>query len=179
MATVRTRAYFSSLFVTGYKPTQQDYEDLWVSIFYWLDDEGLVGEQGPQGEPGPPGPPGPEGPQGIQGPQGEPGPQGIQGIQGIPGEPGVDGVNGRHFVPDDYGPLDEAIIETIELTALERYIYVVDPYSDNRLDQNTPIGIAGEMERHILGYEPSTGEWHDYGIFTGMEGPPEIGRAHV
>lgn len=32
--TVRTRTYFHDLFITGYKPTQTNYRDLWASIFY-------------------------------------------------------------------------------------------------------------------------------------------------
>lgn len=32
MATIRTRAYFNSLFVTGYQPTQTDYQDLFLTI---------------------------------------------------------------------------------------------------------------------------------------------------
>lgn len=32
--TVRTRQYFHDLFITGYKPTQTNYRDLWVSLFW-------------------------------------------------------------------------------------------------------------------------------------------------
>lgn len=32
--TVRTRTYFHNKFITGYKPTQTDYRDLWASIFF-------------------------------------------------------------------------------------------------------------------------------------------------
>lgn len=32
--TVRTRTYFNDLFVTGYKPTQTNYRDLWASVLF-------------------------------------------------------------------------------------------------------------------------------------------------
>lgn len=32
--TVRTRTYFHDLFITGYKPTQTNYRDLWASLFF-------------------------------------------------------------------------------------------------------------------------------------------------
>ena len=32
--TVRTRTYFHNLFITGYKPTQTNYRDLWASLFF-------------------------------------------------------------------------------------------------------------------------------------------------
>jgi len=36
--TVRTRTYFSDLFITGYKPTQTNYRDLWASVLFWNQD---------------------------------------------------------------------------------------------------------------------------------------------
>lgn len=45
--TVRTRTYFHNKFITGYKPTQTDYRDLWASIFFpaidSLDVDRLIG----------------------------------------------------------------------------------------------------------------------------------------
>ena len=162
MGTQRTREYFKNLFITGYKPTQQDYEDLWVSIFYWLDDE-LIGEPGEQGPPGPPGP---------SGPKGDTGQQGEQGLQGETGPQGLKGVPGKNFKADGWGELDESVITHIEtLATTELYIFLVNPGGDNRSNQSTPGGIVGDMSGHFIGFDPLTNTWIDYGSLDGMEGP--------
>jgi hypothetical protein len=33
---IKTPTYFKSLFITGYTPTETDYNDLWDSVLWWL-----------------------------------------------------------------------------------------------------------------------------------------------
>lgn len=105
----------------------------------------------------------------IRGPKGDTGSQGPAGLQGIQGR------DGAPMTPDDYGDLDEAKVAEIEALVAgtdDRYIFVVNPDGDNRLDDTVPAGIAGDMELHIIGYDPVGDEWHDYGQFTGTPGQP-------
>lgn len=42
MATRRTSAYFAAKFITGYVPTQADFEDLWASVAWRTEDNTMV-----------------------------------------------------------------------------------------------------------------------------------------
>lgn len=67
----KTKEELKSIFVTGARPTQQDFRDL------------IDGSEGPQGE------------QGLTGPKGDTGLQGPKGEQGPAGKDGADGKDGK------------------------------------------------------------------------------------
>jgi len=131
--------------------------------------QGPAGAQGPQGATGPQGAVGPAGPQGPAGPVG---PAGADGLNGADGAQGPQGATGGGLVPDEYGDLTDAKIAAIEAAGIE-WVYVVNPEGDLRADQNVPPSLAGDMERHIIQFQPvmPTPTWQDFGFFTGVEGP--------
>lgn len=132
--------------------------------------KGDTGETGPEGPQGVPGTVGPEGSQGVQGETGPQGPQGVPGIEGPAGPQGIQGPQGTGLVPDGYGNLTDEKVTDVE-TADVYYIFVVNPNGDLRSNQSLPAGIAGNMSRHLIGYNPDTNTWADYGQFTGVQGP--------
>lgn len=130
--------------------------------FTWAN-AGGIGSIGPQG------PAGPTGPQGVQGPIGPTGPQGADGSIGTDGAQGPVGPQGAGLVPDAYGDLTPTFITNTQNAGVT-IVYVVNPTGDLRTDKTVPAGLTGDMGRHIIGWSAGNG-WHDYGLFTGIQGP--------
>lgn len=96
---VKTKEELKNIFVTGAKPTQQDFHDL------------IDGVEGPKGEQGLTGP---KGDTGLQGPKGDVGAQGPKGEQGLKGDTGAQGPAGKDGAAGKDGK-DGASITAIEL----------------------------------------------------------------
>jgi hypothetical protein len=85
----------------------------------------------------------------------------------------LEGTAGENFIVNEYGDFDEAkIIEIEAAVATGRYLFLVNPLGDTRLDNTTPASLNGDMNRHILMYDGDTQDWFDYGEFTGLQGDP-------
>jgi hypothetical protein len=87
----------------------------------------------------------------------------------------LQGVDGQSFEVSEYGILNEAkIIEITNSVITGRYLFLVNPLGDIRVDNTTPTALNGDMSRHILMYDGDDQEWFDYGEFTGLQGEPGI-----
>lgn len=131
---------------------------------------GVDGEKGEKGDKGDQGERGVEGPQGPRGLQGETGPRGADGLQGAEGPQGPQGAmgpTGSALVPNDYGVLDDDRITAIR-NRPGNYFFLVQDGGDSRTDNRTPTGIAGDMSRHVIGWNGVF--FTDYGPLTGAQG---------
>ena len=132
---------------------------------------GGTGGQGIQGEAGDQGVQGPTGGTGGQGIQGEAGDEGPIGPTGGTGDIGVQGPRGEGFNIDefipDFGEDDIVRIEEISGITSED-VYIITIFDDNRSNQSMPVGIAGDMSKHIIMHDGVT--WYDWGKFIGDTG---------
>lgn len=125
--------------------------DLLAGNFYVNKMEGAKGDQGDQGLTG------------STGAQGDQGPQGDQGIQG------PEGPQGEAFQIDGYGVFDEAKVTEIEASDADATnLYYFSISTDDRVNQNIPAALAGDMSYHVVMWDGTN--WYDFGQFTGLKG---------
>ena len=95
----------------------------------------------------------------------------ISNIKGVQGDQGPQGPAGEAFKIDEYDDIDEAKIAAIEsgsgASPSDLYYFLV--LNDNRVDQNLPNTLTGDITRHVIMYDGIS--WTDFGPFTGLDGP--------
>lgn len=109
-------------------------------------------------------------PQGPTGPDGLPGEPGPAGPAGDPGPAGPQGLQGAGMIPDEYGIFNEAAVTSIE-TADANFNFLVVAAGDQRLDNQLPAGLEGDMSGHLVSYRADTNTWFDVGPVVGVAGP--------
>ena len=95
--------------------------------------------------------------------------------------PGLQGPQGQSMLPDEYGILTDAKVAMIEASG-EEWLFLVNAdnggtLGDQRANQAIPAGITGDMQGHLVRYDPAIPGWTDHGPVVGVPGPAGAGVA--